>query len=385
MSVVDAPEEQDLDLFRAACVDFAARVVAPAVEEAEATGRFPRHVLRAAGEAGLLGVSLPVELGGQGAPFRYHCVVAEEMGRVCPGIGAGLSGPCLGILAAHGSPEQHERWLRPAVAGELLGAIALTDPDGGSDLLAMRGSATRVDDGWHIRASKMYITGGPISDFMIVLVYTDRQAGARGMSAFVVDSSTPGVEIRELDKLGHRSIETGAVFLDCVVPPDAIVGREGDGMRCIGTFLERGRLLHAARSLGVARAAYDAAVLHAQQRQAFGGPLTSHQSMAFRLARMLTDVRTARLHLEDACAVVERGGGTDATVAASMAKMIAAEVSVEVSLAAMHVLGGQGYMSESPVQRYVRDALLYPISEGTTEIQLRTIAKYGGVHAAARN
>jgi alkylation response protein AidB-like acyl-CoA dehydrogenase len=183
--------------------------------------------------------------------------------------------------------------------------------------------------------------------------------------------------MQHLDKLGHRSMETAAVFFDCHLPADALLGEEGAGMRYVGETLEIGRLTHAARSFGVARAAYDYAAEHARHRQTFGQPISSHQAIQFRLARMLVTLRSAGLHVMDTASRLEQGG--EVMMDACMAKLVASEAAVSVASDAMQVMGGLGYMMEAPVQRYLRDAYLYPVSEGTTEIQLRTIARLAGL------
>jgi alkylation response protein AidB-like acyl-CoA dehydrogenase len=375
--LIDDPTPEH-ESFRAMCRDFAEREIAPLVDEAEATGTYPRELLQRAGAAGLSSLSTPVEFGGSGAGPTFLVIAIEELARVCAGLATGLTGG-LGqhLLCTVATPEQREEYLGPTLLGEASGAFAMTEPDAGSDVLNMKGRAERLDDGrWRLTAQKMYITGAPFADYLFVVVYTAPERRRNGLSLFLVPTDTPGVEMQHLDKLGHRSMETAAVFFDCTLPAEALLGDEGAGMSYVSETLEIGRLTHAARSLGVARAAYDYAAEHARERVTFGNAISSYQSIQFRLARMLMDLRSTALHVMNTAERLENGG--DVMMEACMAKVIASETAVGVSSDAMQIMGGLGYMMETPVQRYLRDAYLYPVSEGTTEIQLRTIARLAG-------
>ncbi len=365
--------------FRSTCRDFAEREIAPLVEEAERSGVYPRQLRRSAAAAGLSGLSVPEEHGGSGAGATFQVIAIEELSKVCAGLATGLTGG-LGqhLLCTVATPEQRDRYLGPTLAGDASGAFAMSEPDAGSDVLNMKGRARPTPDGgWHLTAQKMYITGAPFADYLFVVVYTSPERRGKGVSLFLVPTDTPGVEMQHLDKLGHRSMETAAVFLDCRLPAEALLGEEGAGMSYIGETLEIGRLTHAARSLGVARAAYEYAEAHAKQRVVFGETISSYQAIQFRLARMLITLRTAALHVMDTARALEEGHPV--MMQACMAKVVASEAAVSVSSDAMQIMGGLGYMMDTPVQRYLRDALLYPVSEGTTEIQLRTIARHAGI------
>lgn len=371
-------ETEELSAFRQACRRFAEREIRPLVDKAERDQRFPLELLQKAGAQGFLGLHYPEEVGGQGASIAYMCVVVEEFARVNAGLATPMMGLGLSSLAAKGSPEQVERYLRPALRGEKLGCFALTESEAGSDILRMHSVAEpKSGGGWSLRGSKMYITGAPISDFIIFIAYTDRDAGARGLSAFLVETDTPGVEVRTLEKLGHHSIETGEIFVECELPDDALIGAVGDGFSQVRRFLSHGRVIHAARSLGVARAAYELALEHAKTRVTFGQPLVSHQSIQFSLARILIEIESAQLQIAKACHQIDQG--LDSELYSAMAKLVASEAAVHASSCAMQTLAGFGYMMESGAQRLLRDALLYPVSEGTTEIQLRTIARFAGI------
>lgn len=376
--LIDDPSPEHA-AFRASCREFAEREIAPLVDEAERRGVYPRHLRQRAAAAGLTGLSLPEEFGGAGAGPTFQVIAIEELARVCAGLATGLTGG-LGqhLLCTVATREQRDRYLGPTLAGEASGAFAMSEPDAGSDVLNMKGRATRLPDGrWQLNAQKMYITGAPFADYLFVVVYTSPERRGKGVSLFLVPTDTPGVEMHHLDKLGHRSMETAAVFLDCTLPPDALLGEEGAGMRYIGETLEVGRVTHAARSLGVARAAYEYADAHAHQRVAFGQTINRYQAIEFRLARMLITLRSAALHVMETARALE--AGRPVMLEACMAKVVASEAAVGVASDAMQIMGGLGYMMETPVQRYLRDAFLYPVSEGTTEIQLRTIARLAGI------
>lgn len=367
--------EQEIS-FRDTCRRFAEREIRPLVNIAETSGKYPKALLKRAASEGLLAVTAAEKHGGADAGLIYQCILVEESTRVCAGIGTGFISLGNKLLPRVGTPAQIQRYYLPLLSGEKSAAFAMTEPDAGSDVLAMRGTAEKTADGWHIRANKMYITGAPFSDYMLVVVYTDRSARRGGLSLFVVDSNLPGIEIRKLDKLGHRSMETGAVFFDCTVPESALIGEPGRGMDYVMSVLEEGRILHAARSLGVARAALDDAQEYARLRVAFGKSINQYQAIQHRLAQMLVEVSNAQLQVRHAA--LKFDAGLPCHLEASIAKVVASEAAVCVTDHAMRVVAGAGYLNEMPIQRHFRDARLYPITEGTTEIQLRTIARIAG-------
>jgi alkylation response protein AidB-like acyl-CoA dehydrogenase len=362
--------------FRDTCRRFSEREIRPLVEAAEQSGKYPKELMKKAASAGLLSVTAAEEHGGAGAGLIYQCILIEESTRVCAGLGTGFISLGNRLLPRVGTRAQIERYYLPLLRGEKSAAFAMTEPDAGSDVLAMRGMAEKTPGGWHIRASKMYITGAPFSDYMLVVVYTDKRARRGGLSLFVVDSALPGIEIRKLDKLGHRSMETGAVFFDCEVPDSALIGEPGRGMDYVMSVLEDGRIMHAARSLGVARAALEDAENYARLRTAFGKSINQYQAIQHKLAHMLIEVSNAQLQVRQAA--LKFDAGLPCQLEASIAKVVASEAAVSVTDQAMRVVAGAGYLNELPIQRYFRDARLYPITEGTTEIQLRTIARIAG-------
>ncbi len=370
-------ENEEVRGFRDVCRRFAETEIEPLVTHAEATGIYPRELISKAAQNGFLGLTVPEKFGGGGGSLVHACVMIEEFSRVCAGLGTPMLGLGQRLIPAFGTPDQIERYLTPIITGEKLTAFAMTEPGAGSDVLAMRGTATRTGDGWHIKANKIYATGAPCSDFMLVVVYTDRDKRRGGLSIFLVDSDTPGIDIHKMDKMGHLSMETGAVFFDCHVPEDALLGEEGRGMDYVMSALEEGRITHASRSLGVARAAYDASVEYAGQRETFGVTINKNQVIQGKLSQMLVDLTSARLHVYSAAELHE--SGAPALLEASMAKLVASEAAVSVTDQGMRLFAGVGYINDAPIQRYFRDARLYPISEGTNEIQHRTIARAAGL------
>lgn len=370
-------ENEEERSFREVCRRFAENEIAPLIEEAEKSGVYPRDLRKKAGDAGLLGLTAPEEYGGAGAPMIFQCIAIEEFTSVCAGLATGLNGLGNRMLVRVGTDEQKERYLKPTLSGDIGSAFAMTEPDAGSDVLAMRTTAKPEGNGWRITGSKLYATGAPCSDYMVVVAYTDRDKRRDGLSMFLVDSDTEGVEIHKMDKLGHRSMETGAVFLDCHVPAEALLGDEGQAMPNIMELLEEGRITHAARSLGVARGALDLSIQYASERRTFGKRINEYQIIQMKLAQMMTEFRSAKLHVYESARQYDAGEPT--LLEACMAKLVASEAAVSITDQGMRIFAGVGYMNEMPINRFFRDARLYPISEGTNEIQMRTICRLAGI------
>ena len=371
---LDTPEQA---AFRETCRRFAQREIGPRVEEAERTGVYPRDLRLRAAEAGLLGITTSGEYGGAEAPVAFQCIAVEEFASVCAGLATGLNSLGQRVLDQVGTPEQKARYLVPFMKGEMGTAFALSEPGAGSDVLAMRTTAEREGNGWRLRGNKLYITGAPCSDFMVVVAYTEPEKRRDGVSLFIVESDSVGVDIHQMQKLGHNSMETGNVFFDCALPGDAMLGEPGKGMSYIMTLLEGGRITHAARSLGVARGALELTIDYAAQRETFGRKINRHQAVEMKLSQMFTELRSAHLHVYSAAA--KHATGAPALTEACMAKLVASEAAISITDQAMRIFAGVGYIDDAPIQRYFRDARLYPISEGTSEIQLRTIARAGGL------
>jgi hypothetical protein len=349
--------------------------VAPALD---ARPRFPRETLREMGELGLLGVATPEAYGGTGLGTLALAVLLEEVAAVCAShatLMAVTAGLPQRMLIAHGSEAQKRDLLPPLASGAWFGAFCLSEPQAGSDASAIRTRARRTDEGWRLSGSKAWVTGGGEADLYLVLAVTDPHAGVRGISAFLVAGDSPGLAFGAPErKLGqHAAVTTSVTFDDVLVPPDRLLGREGQGFVMAMASLDGGRVAIAAQAVGIARAAFEAARVYADQREAFDRPIRTFQGVAFPLADMATRLEAARLLTWRAASALDRG--ERATREASMAKLFASEAAGFVTDAALQVLGGAGYTRDHPVERYFRDARVTRIYEGTSEIQRMVIAR----------
>jgi alkylation response protein AidB-like acyl-CoA dehydrogenase len=378
---VDFDLDPDLQAFAASARDFARREIAPLVDAAEEDERTPREIFKKAGEAGFLGIRYPEEIGGQAASVLAETLLREEFGAVCSGISAALSvSSHLGTYPIHafGSAEQQDRYLRPALTGERISAFALTEPNAGSDVRAIKTRAVKEGDGWRLNGTKTFITNAPIADFMIVVAYTDPDAGIEGMGLFVVDLPAKGVSVNRLKKMGNLSSEIGEVSLaDVVVPDEACLGGAGGAWKKVMETLGIGRVVVAGGALGIARAALEAAASYAAEREAFGRPIGAYQGVSFPLARAHASVEAARLAVHRAAWLFDQGRSPIREV--SVAKYLAGEAALEAVDAAIRTFGGYGYMRESVIERLYRDARYFPIVEGTAEVHLRVIARRLGL------
>ena len=371
----------DLTSFAASARDFAARAIAPLVAEAEEAERTPPEIFTAAGQAGFLGIRYPEEVGGQAASVLAETLLREEFGAVCSGISAALSvSSHLGTYPIHafGSPEQQERYLRPALLGEKVSAFALTEPDAGSDVRAIRTRAVREGNSWRLNGTKTFITNAPIADFMIVVAYTEPSAGIEGMGLFVVDLPAEGITINRLKKMGNLSSEIGEVaFTDVMIPEDACLGGERGAWKRVMETLGIGRVVVSGGAIGIGRAALEAAATYAGEREAFGNPIGAYQGVSFPLAQAHAALDAARLAVHRAAWLFDQGGSPIREI--SVAKYLAGEAALGAVDAAIRVFGGYGYMRESLIERLYRDARYFPIVEGTAEVHLRVIARQLGL------
>ncbi len=362
--------------------DFAEREIAPLVGEAEAKEEFPVELFPRMGTLGYLCIMCPEEYGGAGADRVSECILMEELGRVCLGIASGFlshSSVSTAVILHFGTEEQKRRYLVPAVRGERIAAFGLTEPNAGSDAASIQSTAKRVSHGYLLSGSKTLITNATISDFVVVAAYLDRSKGSRGIAIFLADKGTPGfTEPRKLHKFGLLSADLGELFFeDCLLPRDSLVGEEEGGFAKIMEVLNSGRMVVGARALGLAQAAYEAALGYAQGRVQFGRPIGKFQAIAFKLADMLTELEAARLLVYRAAWLYDQG--RPCIKEASMAKLFATEMAVRVSGEALQIHGGYGYMKDSPVQRYFRDAKFGTVVEGTSEIQRLIISRRIGL------
>lgn len=369
----------DHEAFRAVVRDFAQQTIAPHAEQWDRDHHFPVDAVHAMGDLGLFGLVFPERWGGGGGDFASLCVAIEEIGRVDQSMGITLSaGVGLGAnpVFRFGSDDQRERWLPDLVAGRRLGAFGLTEADAGSDAGATRTKARRDGDHWVIDGSKAYITNSGTSITSIVTVTARTQAG---ISAFVVEAGTPGLVVEPpYRKLGWHASDTHGLVLDeCRVPDHHLLGAEGSGFRSFLSILDDGRIAISALALGCAQACLDLAVEYAKQRQAFGGPIGRNQAVAFALADLAVAVENARNLTYKAAWLKDTGRPVQQ--AAAMAKLYSTEAAVSATRVATQVFGGAGFIEDSPVARFYRDAKILEIGEGTSEIQRLVLARSLGL------
>lgn len=333
---------------------------------------FPKDVHRGLAELGCYGICVPEEWGGAGLDYTALAVVLEEIAAGDGGTSTAISVtncPVNAILMMYGNAAQKERWLRPLAQGHMLGAFCLTEPHVGSDASALRTTAVKDGGDYLINGVKQFITSGQHGDVAIVIAVTDKGAGKKGMSAFIVPTNTPGYVVARLeDKLGQHSSDTAQINFDnCRIPAENLIGNEGEGYKIALSALEGGRIGIAAQSVGMARSALDCAITYAKQRESFGQPIFNHQAVGFRLAEMATHIEAARALVMHAAAL--RDAGQPCLKEAAMAKLFASEMAEKVCSDAIQVHGGYGYVSDFPVERIYRDVRVCQIYEGTSDVQ----------------
>lgn len=360
---------------------FLAAEVSPLVEEADRVGETPRHLLKRMGELGFLGMRFPKEFGGSGKDLVTVALFMEEFGRVSPGM-AEMAAVQTGLatlpLYFAGTEEQRDRYLRPALEGDLLGAFALTELEAGSDARNIRTTARRDGDGWEINGSKIFISNGSTADFAIVAARSEHAIPGR-VSLFVVERGTPGFEQGpRIETLGLRASDTSHLAFSRVrVGQKALLGEEEGGFDILMKTLNEGRVLVGAEAVGIARAALELTIDHVQKRRQFDQPLSGFQGVRFKVADMATQLTAAKLLVYHAARSSDRG--TLSRMEASMAKLFASEACTAITQSALHLHGGYGYMMELPLQRFLRDGIVNEIVEGTSEIQRETVARSLGV------
>lgn len=371
--VADPLDEQRKEFVQLAR-EFAEKEIAPYAAEWDRRKEFPREVIRRLGELGFLGLLVSEDLGGLGLDALTYLMMMEEIAAADASVSITLSVhnslPSY-VLQRYGTPEQHERWLKPMARGELLAAFCVSEPDSGSDLASVSTTATRTESAWVINGTKAWVTNGGVADVLLILVRTSKQAEkpSRGLSFFVVPADADGVQAsKPEDKMGLRSSRTTQIVLDDVrLGADCLIGQEGMGFRYAMEGLDRGRLSVAAQAVGIARAALDHARRYAAERKQFNKPIKDFQGVSFMLADMATRLAAARSLVHDTARAEERGEGI--TQRASMAKLFASETAMFVANHAVQIFGGYGYMKDYPVERLLRDAKVTEIYEGTSEIQ----------------
>lgn len=372
------------ELFRQSVRAFVEREVLPRAEELDQHGVFPQVLFKRLADLGYLGLRYPEEVGGQGADFQTACVFYEEIAAGSLSLAAiAAMQSLMGTVFVHrfGTAEQCERYLKPAIRGEKIGTFALTEPEAGSDLGAMRTRARRTATGWHLQGAKTWITSAPVASFLTVGAKTSDEPGLGNIALFLLDATTPGYGVgRPIEKLGTRSSLTSEVSIDCDLPADALLGGEGEGVRNVGGVLSEIRVMTAALACGLGRRALDDSARYAAERRAFGRPIGEFQLIGAKLADMATELQAARLMTADAAARID-AGERPATVAA-MTKLLATEVCVHIVDEATRVYASYGFAMEYPAQRYFRDARFLLSGGGTSEILRnligRDVLKKGG-------
>jgi alkylation response protein AidB-like acyl-CoA dehydrogenase len=346
--------------------------IAPHAAEWDRSHAFPKAALRGLAELGCYGVAVPQEHGGAGLDYLALAIILEE---IAAGDGATSTivsvnnCPVCSILLAFGNAEQQRRFLQPLARGEMLGAFCLTEPQVGSEAGALRTSAVRDGDHYVLNGVKQFITSGRNGDLAIVMAVTDRAAGKRGISAFAVPTATPGYRVARVEeKMGQHASDTAQIaFEDCRVPAANLLGEEGMGLKIALSGLEGGRIGIASQALGMARAAFDAALAYSKERTSFGRPIFQHQAVQFKLADMATRIEAARQIIWHAATL--KDAGRPCLKEAAMAKLFASEMAERVCSDAIQVHGGYGYVSDFPVERIYRDVRVCQIYEGTSEVQ----------------
>lgn len=357
---------------------FAEEKLAPSCDERDEKELFPYEAVKEMGELGFMGMMVPEQYGGAGLDTISYVLAMEEISKVDASAGVIMSVNnslvCWGIQT-FGTEEQREKFLPDLASGRKLGAFALSEPEAGSDATNQRTTATRDGSAYIINGTKNFITNGSNADIVLVMAATDRSKGAKGVSAFIVEKDTPGFSVAKKEKkLGIRSSDTVSLaFQDCRVPASNRIGEEGSGMKFALKTLDGGRIGIASQALGIAQACLEASVKYSKERKAFDVPISNLQAIQFKLADMATNVDAARLLTLNAALIKDREGHYGP--AAAMAKLFASKVAVESALEAIQIHGGYGFIREYKVERYLRDAKITEIYEGTSEIQRVVIAR----------
>ncbi|NHU45300.1 MULTISPECIES: acyl-CoA dehydrogenase family protein [Rhodococcus] len=362
--------------FRSTVRGFANREIHPGAAFRDETREFPAELVKRLGEQDLMGISVPEEFGGLGLSTKTQLIAIEEVARTDAALASIYTAHYLGLepILVGGTEEQKRRWLPRLASGELLAGFALTEPDAGSDIASMRTTARREDDGWHLSGSKTYISNAKEADLVVLFAKTDPSAGFRGITAFVLPQGTPGVSYSDpQDKLGIRSAPTYTVYLDDVVlPHDAVVGTEGRGGNIALTALNRARVDVAAMANGIALRAWELGRSYAAERKQFGHPIAEFQAIQLLLGAC--DAQLVASRVTAAWAADVKDAGADLRRAASVSKYVATEACFSIVDQTVQIHGGAGFMRESEIERLYRDCRILRIFEGTSQIQLLTIA-----------
>lgn len=369
---------EEIDALREVVHRFAQERIAPLADETDKTNQFPMHLWQEMGELGLLGVTVEEAFGGAGMGYLAHCVVVEEISRASASIALSYGAHanlCVNQIRRNGTDEQRRRYLPKLISGEHVGALAMSEPGAGSDVVGMKLRAEKRNDRYILNGNKMWITNGPDANTLVVYAKTDPQAGARGITAFIIEREMVGFSSSpKLDKLGMRGSNTcELVFEDCEVPYENVLGEEGRGVNVLMSGLDYERVVLAAGPIGIMAAAMDIVVPYVHEREQFGQAIGQFQLMQGKLADMYTTMNACRAYVYAVAAACDRGETTRKDAAGCI--LYAAEKATQMALDAIQCLGGNGYINDYPTGRLLRDAKLYEIGAGTSEIRRMLIGR----------
>jgi isovaleryl-CoA dehydrogenase len=369
---------EDIDMLRDSIYQFAQGEIAPLAAQADADNQFPNHLWRKMGDLGLLGITVSEEFGGVDMGYLAHTVAMEEISRASGGIGLSYgahSNLCVNQIFKNGTPAQRQAYLPKLVSGEHIGALAMSEPNAGSDVVSMKLRAEKKGDQYVLNGNKMWITNGPDAHVFVIYAKTDITAGSKGITAFIVEKGLPGFsQAQKLDKLGMRSSNTcELVFEDCVIPACNILGDVGGGVKILMSGLDYERLVLSGGPLGLMQASMDMVVPYIHDRQQFGQSIGQFQLVQGKVADMYTQMNAARAYVYTVAKSCDRGETTRKDAAGAI--LYAAELATKLALDAIQLLGGNGYINEYPTGRILRDAKLYEIGAGTSEIRRMLIGR----------
>jgi isovaleryl-CoA dehydrogenase len=368
----------EVEALRQSVSRFAQDRIAPRADEIDRSNTFPRDLWPELGQLGLLGITVEEELGGSGLGYLEHCVAMEEVSRASAAVGLSYgahSNLCVNQLRRNGTEAQRRRYLPRLISGEHVGALAMSEPNAGSDVVSMRTRAVKKGDRYILNGSKMWITNGPVADTFVIYAKTDITAGSRGITAFIVERAFPGVSAApKLDKLGMRGSDTSEIVLqDCEVPAENVLGAVGNGVNVLMSGLDYERVVLAAGPLGIMQACFDVVVPYVHQRTQFGQPIGRFQLVQAKLADMYVTMNAAKAYVYAVAKACDRGETTREDAAGAI--LYAAERATWMALETIQCLGGNGYSNEYPAGRLLRDAKLYEIGAGTSEIRRMLIGR----------
>ena len=369
---------EDIEMLRDQVYQFAQNEIAPLAEQADADNQFPNQLWTKLGDMGLLGVTVSEQYGGSDMGYLAHTIAMEEVSRASGGIGLSYgahSNLCVNQIFKNGNDAQREKYLPKLVSGEHIGALAMSEPNAGSDVVSMKLKAEKRGDKYILNGNKMWITNGPDAHTFVIYAKTDPNAGPRGITAFIVERDFPGFSrAQKLDKLGMRSSNTcELVFEDCEVPAENILGKEGEGVRVLMSGLDYERLVLSGGPLGIMQSCMDIVVPYIHDRQQFGQSIGQFQLVQGKVADMYTQMNAARAYVYTVAQSCDRGETTRKDAAGAI--LYSAELATKMALDAIQLLGGNGYINEYPTGRLLRDAKLYEIGAGTSEIRRMLIGR----------